>query len=78
MQGKCLASALCERSKNVKAVDTTGAGDSYMGSFIYSYCLKGKGLEESMRFASPRAAHTCTGLGARFSPKLEEVADELR
>lgn len=65
-------------SKNVKAVDTTGAGDSYMGSFIYSYCLKGKGLEESMRFASACAAHTCTGLGARFSPKLEEVADELR
>lgn len=49
-----------------------------MGSFIYSYCLKGKGLEESMRFASACAAHTCTGLGARFSPKLEEVADELR
>ena len=64
-------------SKKVNTVDTTGAGDSYMGSFIYSYCLQGKELEDSMRFASVCAAHTCTGFGARFSPKLEEVADEL-
>ncbi|HJC10698.1 MAG TPA: carbohydrate kinase family protein [Candidatus Blautia merdigallinarum] len=63
--------------KKVNTVDTTGAGDSYMGSFIYSYCLQGKELEDSMRFASVCAAHTCTGFGARFSPKLEEVADEL-
>lgn len=63
--------------KKVNTVDTTGTGDSYMGSFIYSYCLQGKELEDSMRFASVCAAHTCTGFGARFSPKLEEVADEL-
>ena len=63
--------------KKVNTVDTTGAGDSYMGSFIYSYCLQGKELEDSMRFASVCAAHTCTGFGARFSPKLDEVADEL-
>ena len=63
--------------KKVNTVDTTGAGDSYMGSFIYSYCLQGKELEDSMRFASVCAAHTCTGFGARFSPKLEEVAYEL-
>lgn len=63
--------------KKVNTVDTTGAGDSYMGGFIYSYCLQGKELEDSMRFASVCAAHTCTGFGARFSPKLEEVADEL-
>ena len=63
--------------KKVNTVDTTGAGDSYMGSFIYSYCLQGKELEDSMRFASVCAAHTCSGFGARFSPKLEEVADEL-
>ena len=63
--------------KKVNTVDTTGTGDSYMGSFIYSYCLQGKELEDSMRFSSVCAAHTCTGFGARFSPKLEEVADEL-
>ena len=63
--------------KKVNTVDTTGTGDSYMGSFIYNYCLQGKELEDSMRFASVCAAHTCTGFGARFSPKLEEVADEL-
>lgn len=64
--------------KEIKAVDTTGAGDSYIGSFIYSYCLKEKELEESMRFASACAAYTCTGMGARFSPKLEEITDEIR
>lgn len=63
--------------KKVNVIDTTGAGDSYMGGFIYSYCIKGKDLLSSMRFAAACAAHTCSGLGARFSPDLEMVGQYL-
>ena len=63
--------------KKVNVIDTTGAGDSYMGGFIYSYCIKGKDLLSSMRFATSCAAHTCRGLGARFSPDLEMVGQYL-
>lgn len=60
-------------SCNVQAVDTTGAGDSYMGGFIYQYCLQQSGLEKAMEFATRCAAYTCMGIGARFTPTLEEV-----
>lgn len=63
--------------KKVNVIDATGAGDSYMGGFIYSYCIKGKDLLSSMRFATSCAAHTCSGLGARFSPDLEMVGQYL-
>ena len=63
--------------KKVNVIDTTGAGDSYMGGFIYSYCIKGKDLLSSMRFATSCAAHTCSGLGARFSPDLEMAGQYL-
>ncbi len=53
----------------VKAVDTTGAGDSFMGSLIHAYLVKERPVEEALLFASHCAALTCTGLGARFRPK---------
>ena len=53
-------------SKKIQVVDTTGAGDSYMGSFLFSYCLKKKGLKASMEFATTCAAYTCTGMGLDF------------
>lgn len=59
--------------RNVAVVDTTGAGDSYMGGFIYAYYIKGAKLPEAMQFATVCAAHTCSGLGARFSPNLEMI-----
>lgn len=63
--------------RKVNVVDTTGAGDSYMGGFIYSYYIKGADLPASMRFATACAAHTCSGLGARFSPDLETIEKYL-
>jgi sugar/nucleoside kinase (ribokinase family) len=59
--------------RKITPVDTTGAGDSYMGSFIYKYCLQGASLRDAMQFATACAAYTCTGLGARFSPNLEQA-----
>ncbi|MEY8352819.1 carbohydrate kinase family protein [Lachnospiraceae bacterium 54-53] len=64
-------------ARAIKAVDTTGAGDSYMGGFIYAYYLRNRGLEDAMKFATACAAHTCGGLGARSSPGLEAVEEIL-
>jgi sugar/nucleoside kinase (ribokinase family) len=58
---------------NVQAVDTTGAGDSYIGAFMYAYLLKGMELERAMRFSSAAAAITCQKVGARSCPSLKEV-----
>lgn len=61
---------------SVEAVDSTGAGDSYIGSFMCAYYLRGYDLEKSMRFASACAAYTCTGIGARYSPTAD-IADMI-
>lgn len=54
---------------SVKTVDTTGAGDSFMGALIHSFLVKGYPIEQSLQFASVCAARTCTGLGARYKPQ---------
>ena len=52
----------------VEAVDTTGAGDAYIGAFMVARFLKRSSVAEAMRYASACAALTCSGLGARSSP----------
>lgn len=59
----------------VDTVDTTGAGDSFIGAFLYSYLLRSQPIQHSLRFSTICAAYTCMGLGARSSPTLREVAD---
>lgn len=56
-----------------QAVDTTGAGDSYIGSFMVQYCLRGMQLADAMHFASACAGYTCATLGARSSPNREQA-----
>lgn len=46
-----------------------------MGSFVYQFCLKHSNLEDSMKFATRCAAYTCTGIGARFTPTLQQVSE---
>lgn len=53
--------------------DTTGAGDSYMGAFLYAHYLKAANILDAMYFATGCAAFTCTGVGARSSPTLAQV-----
>lgn len=57
----------------VKAVDTTGAGDSFTGAI--AYCMSnGMDIKEAMEFASKVGALTVTKFGAQSSfPSLEEV-----
>ena len=58
--------------------DTTGAGDSFHGGFIYGI-LKDWDLNKVAEFASAVAALACKKLGSRSSlPKLDEVNDFLK
>jgi sugar/nucleoside kinase (ribokinase family) len=65
-------------SMRVKVVDTTGAGDSFIGAFIHSYYLQNKTLSDALTLASACAAYTCTGLGARYAPTTKELEDFLK
>ena len=60
-------------SVKVNAVDTTAAGDSYIGAFMTALS-QNKTVEEAMEFANKCSAITVTRKGAISSlPKLEEI-----
>ena len=48
----------------VKAVDTTAAGDSFIGGMLYEYS-RGASMAEALAFATEVAAFTVTKLGAQ-------------
>lgn len=60
---------------NVK--DTTGAGDSYIGAFMYAYFIQNMSIEQAMKFSTVASAITCKEVGARSCPRIEEVEKEL-
>jgi ribokinase len=58
---------------NVKAVDTTAAGDCFNGALM-APILKGKSMTDALIFAQASAALSVTRLGAQGSiPELNEV-----
>jgi sugar/nucleoside kinase (ribokinase family) len=59
--------------QKTKVIDTTGAGDSYLGAFIYKYFVDEDSLQGAMEFATKCASFTCTYLGARACPTLAEI-----
>ncbi len=60
-------------SYEVKVVDTTGAGDTFCGSFATGL-VRGESLEEAIRFANKAAAFSITKLGAQSGmPTLEQL-----
>lgn len=65
---------------NVRAVDTTGAGDIFHGAFVYGL-LKNWPLHRIMAFSNAAAGLSCMHLGARAGirplPEIERCADEL-
>lgn len=64
-------------SYTVKAVDTTGAGDTFCGAFVARWIEDGQ-LIEAVRFATAAAALSVTKIGAQSSIPLEvEVLDFL-
>lgn len=56
----------------VKAVDTTGAGDSFLGSFSQALA-EGRDLKDALTFANAAAALKVTKLGASSMPYRSEV-----
>jgi len=65
-------------SKKVKAVDTTAAGDSFIGAIVTGL-VEGKTIEESIEFATYAAALAVTKLGAQNSlPTRQEVEDFIK
>ena len=62
----------------VKAVDTTGAGDVFRGGFIYGL-LQDWEVEETLRFANAAAALKCLEVGGRRGiPTLEKAKEFMR
>ena len=74
-EGCLLASADCvvrRSAYKVKVVDTTGAGDAFMGGLSYGV-LQEWPLERVADFANACAALCCTKVGARAMAKRKEV-----
>lgn len=76
-RGSCLFSEKNEIEKcdafKVKAIDTTAAGDSFLGAFI-SKTLNGENVKESLKYASATSAIVVTRIGAQESiPSPEEI-----
>jgi ribokinase len=62
-------------AKKVKAVESTGAGDSYIGAFAYKL-LTGSQYSEAADFAASAGAFTVTKVGAQDSmPVLKDLSD---
>jgi sugar/nucleoside kinase (ribokinase family) len=56
----------------VDVVDTTGAGDAFMGGLSYAL-LQGWDLKKVGTFANACAALCCTKVGARAMSRRDEV-----
>lgn len=64
--------------KQVRAVDPTAAGDSFVGAFCVALCRK-MPIQDCLRFANHAAALTVTKMGAQPSlPKLSEVEEFMK
>jgi sulfofructose kinase len=62
----------------VDVVDTTGAGDTFHGAFLYGL-LAGWSVERTLDFSNAAAALCCTELGARGGARsLEDVLALMR
>jgi ribokinase len=62
----------------VTAVDTTGAGDTFLGAFLARY-VTGDGLEQALQFASAASALQVTRPGAAAAiPARDEVEQFLK
>lgn len=63
-------------SRKVHAIETTGAGDSFIGGMGYAL-LKGESLTEACKFATGCSAITVSRMGAQDSmPTLQEVQNQ--
>ena len=77
----CEGGELRVHAADIKAVDTTGAGDVFHGGFAFGLA-QGWDLERTMRFATAAASLNCTAYGARGGigerGEVERVAKAIR
>ena len=67
-----------QESFKVKAIDSTAAGDSFIGGYCSALC-EGKSMEEAIRFATAVSAITVSRAGASVSiPTRAEVEEFLK
>jgi len=60
----------------VKAVDTTGAGDTFTGYFL-ACIAKGKGIQEALKIAGAAAAISVMSEGAAVSIPTQKAVDDF-
>ncbi|MGW0805875.1 ribokinase [Nonomuraea sp. NPDC002799] len=66
-------------AEKVKAVDTTAAGDTFVGALAVARCSEGLTMKDALRFASVAAALSVQRAGASTSmPARREIEDALR
>lgn len=68
----------CERvaARQVEAVDTTGAGDTFNGALAVALS-EGRPLREAVRFATAASSIAVTRMGAQSSVPMREEVDAL-
>lgn len=59
----------------VEPVDTTGAGDCFLGGLLYAYFSEHMDKEPTLRFANATAAVKCLQKGPRSRASVKEVSD---
>lgn len=64
-------------SIKVKTVDTTGAGDAFIGAIAFALA-KGENLKDAVYFANIVGALSVTKFGAQSSPSIDEVKKYLK
>jgi len=66
------------KSFKTKCVDTTGAGDAFIGAFAFYYG-KSKNLRDSVKFANVAAGLSVTKIGTQTSfPELSDIETALK
>ncbi|RUU86209.1 fructoselysine 6-kinase, partial [Mesorhizobium sp. M7A.F.Ca.MR.176.00.0.0] len=60
----------------VNVVDTCGAGDSFIATFLTAFQFEGREAAEALQVAAVAAAQTCTHLGG-FPQKPRPIPDWL-
>ena len=61
-------------SVDVKAIETNGAGDSFIGGFVSSYYIFNYDIKQSVDFAQLCSAITITNIGcAKSMPTVEDI-----
>lgn len=63
-----------QKAYSVDAVDTTGAGDTFLGNFLAQYCA-GNGAETALQYAAAASALQVTQPGAATAIPAREAVD---